>query len=160
MVSTSRATLPSPAPQMLSQRRQVRWTPRTPVRRSELSPSRWRKPTSATFVAADAKAGKWPELNPKPTDRRAVKRWERRYRDYRHSVAMDSWRASVDAEDAFRDAQMAVAKIDARDMNELALKACLSGVYDAARLRSGRNVAVIGYSVALNLISLTTAVAS
>jgi hypothetical protein len=73
---------------------------------------------------------------------------------------METWHAVTGAEDDFRAAQMAVAKIDARDMNELALKACLSGVYDAARLRSGRNVAVIGYSVALNLISLTTAVAS
>jgi hypothetical protein len=67
---------------------------------------------------------------------------------------MNSWHASMDAEDAFRDAQMAVAKIDARDMNELALKACLSVVYDKARSPIGRNVAVIGYSVALNLISL------
>jgi hypothetical protein len=72
---------------------------------------------------------------------------------------MNSWHASMDAEDAFRDAQMAVAKIDARDMNELALKACLSVVYDKARSPIGRNVAVIGYSVALNLISLTTVVA-
>jgi hypothetical protein len=59
----------------------------------------------------------------------------------------------------FREAQMAVAKIDARDMDELALKACLSGVYDAVHL-SYPNAAVIGFAVALNLISLTTAVAS
>jgi hypothetical protein len=32
---------------------------------------------------------------------------------------------------------MAVAKIDAGDMNELALKACLSGIYDTVRMRSG-----------------------
>jgi hypothetical protein len=43
----------------------------------------------------------------------------------------------MDAEGAFRDAQMAVAKIDAGDMNELALKACLSGIYDTVRMRSG-----------------------
>ena len=43
----------------------------------------------------------------------------------------------MDAEGAFRDAQMAVAKIDAGDMNELALKACLSGIYDMVRMRSG-----------------------
>jgi hypothetical protein len=54
---------------------------------------------------------------------------------------------------------MAVAKIDARDMDELALKACLSGVYDSVHM-SWPNAAVIGFSVALNLISLTTAVAS
>jgi hypothetical protein len=51
--------------------------------------------------------------------------------------------------------QMAVAKIDAGDMNELALKACLSGIYDTVRMRSGGQSAVIGFSVALNLVSLT-----
>ena len=54
---------------------------------------------------------------------------------------------------------MAVAKIDARDMGELALIACLSATYDHVRLGHG-NSAVIGFSVALNLIRLTMAVAS
>jgi hypothetical protein len=49
---------------------------------------------------------------------------------------------------------MAVAKIDARDMDELALKACLSGVYDSVHLSCGR-AAPIGFSVAFNLVSLT-----
>ena len=74
----------------------------------------------------------------------------RREREYRHSAVMGTWRALTDAEDDFRDAQMAVAKIDARDMGELALKACLSGVYDAQHL-SYQNAAVIGFSVALKL---------
>ena len=39
-------------------------------------------------------------------------------------------------------------------MGELALKACLSGVYDAVHT-SCPNAAVIGFSVALNLVSLT-----
>jgi hypothetical protein len=69
---------------------------------------------------------------------------------------MDSWHASMDAEDAFRAAQGAVAKIDARDMGELELKACLSTVYDAVHLARGRS-AVIAFSVALNLISLRMA---
>src|ERR1700738_3285710 len=112
------------------------------------------KEANAAVSADDATVTGWRELNPKPTGRRAVKNWERRYRDYRHSITMDSRHASMDAEDAFRTAQMAVAKIDARDMDELALKACLSGVYDAVRLRDGRS-AVIGFSVALNLVSLT-----
>jgi hypothetical protein len=72
---------------------------------------------------------------------------------------METWRAVTGAEDDFRDAQMAVAKIDARDMGELALMACLSGVYDAVHM-SYTNAVVIGYSVALNLIGLTTAVTS
>jgi hypothetical protein len=117
------------------------------------------KEAGAAVSADDATVTRWRELNPKPTGRRAVKNWERRYRDHRHSVTMDSWHASMDAEEAFRTAQVAVAKIDARDMGELALKAALSCVYDAVRLHDGRT-AVIGFSVALNLISLTTAVTS
>jgi hypothetical protein len=54
---------------------------------------------------------------------------------------------------------MAVAKIDARDMRELTLKACLSGVYDKVSL-SGRQSGVIGYSVALDLVKLTNPVQS
>jgi hypothetical protein len=117
------------------------------------------KEARAAFDAADKLPGEWRRSNPKPADRRAIKKWGRREREYRHSAVMGTWRALTDAEDDFRDAQMAVAKIDARDMGELALKACLSGVYDAVHL-SGGNAALIGYSVALNLIGLTMAVQS
>ena len=72
---------------------------------------------------------------------------------------METWRAVTGAEDDFRDAQMAVAKIDARDMSEIALKASLSCVYDKVRLAGGQS-AVIGYSVALNLVSLANPVRS
>jgi hypothetical protein len=54
---------------------------------------------------------------------------------------------------------MAVAKIDARDMDELALKAAMSSVYDTVHLYCGR-AAPIGFSVAFNLVSLITAVTS
>jgi hypothetical protein len=92
---------------------------------------------------------------PRPTaGRRAIKKWYRRAIDYRHSVSMESWHKQLDAEKTFKTAQMAVAKIDAKDMGELALKACLSGVYDTVRL-AGSQSAVIGFSVALGLISLT-----
>jgi hypothetical protein len=53
-----------------------------------------------------------------------------------------------------RAAQMAVAKIKPRDMDELALKACLSGIYDPMQLACGSN-AIIGYSVAWDLVKLT-----
>jgi hypothetical protein len=116
------------------------------------------KEANAAVSADDATVTKWRQLNPKPTGRRALKNWARRYEDHRYSVTMDSWHASMDAEDAFRTAQMAVAKIDARDMGELELKAALSCVYDTVRLRAYRpNAAVIGFSVALNLISLKMA---
>jgi hypothetical protein len=106
------------------------------------------------FDVADKLPEEWRGLNPEPTGRRAIKRWNRREREYRYSVTMPPWQAVLAAEDDFRAARMAVAKIDAGDMSELALKACLSGVYDAV-YTSFPNAAVIGFSVALNLISLT-----
>jgi hypothetical protein len=113
------------------------------------------KEARAAFDAADKLPEEWRRSNPEPTGRRAIKRWNRREREYRYSVTMPPWQAVIASEDDFREAQMAVAKIDARDMGELALKAALSCVYDAVRLRVPINSAVIGFSVALNLVSLT-----
>jgi hypothetical protein len=112
------------------------------------------KEARAAFDAADRLPEEWRRLNPKPTGRRAIKNWNRREGEYRHSAVMEKWQAVIGAEDDFRDAQMALAKIDARDMGELALKACLSGVYDSVHM-SYPNAGVIGFSVALNLVSLT-----
>ena len=47
-----------------------------------------------------------------------------------------------------------IARYLARDMGELGLKACLSAAYDTVHI-SFPNAAVIGFSVALNLVSLT-----
>jgi hypothetical protein len=66
---------------------------------------------------------------------------------------MPPWQEVIAAAREFSAARMAVAKIDARDMGELALKACLSGVYDRVRLALGQS-AVIGFSVALNFVAL------
>jgi hypothetical protein len=112
------------------------------------------KEARATFDAADRLPEEWRGSNPRPADRRAIKRWNRREREYRYSVTMPPWQAVIAAEDDFREAKMAVAKIDARDMGELALKACLSAVFDAVHL-TYPNAAEIGFSVALNLVSLT-----
>ncbi|MEH2569668.1 twin-arginine translocation signal domain-containing protein [Bradyrhizobium sp. AZCC 2289] len=117
------------------------------------------KEARAAFDAADRLPEEWRRLNPKPTGSRAIKRWNRRERENRHSLTMGLWRAVIGAEDDFREAQMAVAMVAARDMDELALKACMSGVYDTVHLYCGR-ASPIGFSVAFDLISLTTAVAS
>ena len=112
------------------------------------------KQARSTFDAADLLPGEWRRLNPEPTGRRAIKRWNRREREYRYSVTMPPWEALLSAERDFQAAQTAVANIKARDMSELALKACLSSVYDCVRT-TDRNPAVIGFSVSLDLIRLT-----
>ena len=117
------------------------------------------KAAKARFDADDAKLLAWEDNNPEPRGKRAHKLWVRRWKENRGDTVRESWAAQLEAEKHFRTAQMAVAKIDARDMGELALKACLSGVYDKVRLAGGQS-AVIGFSVALNLISLTMPVAS
>jgi hypothetical protein len=111
------------------------------------------KEARAAFDAADLLPEAWRRANPEPTGCRALKRWERREHEYRYSVTMPQWQEVIAAEREFSAAQMAVAKIDARDMGELALKACLSGVYDRVHLARGHS-AVIGFSVALNFVGL------
>jgi hypothetical protein len=118
------------------------------------------KEAKAAFDAADRLPGEWRKLNPAPTGRRrAMKRWNRRESEYRYSVTMGPWQTLLSAEDDFKAAQTAVAKIKARDMSELALKACLSSVYDCVRT-TDRNPAVIGFSVSLDLIRLTMVVSA
>jgi hypothetical protein len=113
----------------------------------------------ARFITDDAKVSDWVKDNPEPAKGRARKRWARKWNEYRDATVFPSWAVQIEAEEHFRTAQMAVAKIGARDIGELALKAAISCVYDKVRLAGGQK-AVIGYSVALNLISLTTAVTS
>jgi hypothetical protein len=113
----------------------------------------------ARFDADDRKVAAWAEGNPKPSGKRAVKRWARRWNEYRDAVEGESWAQQCDAEEHFRGALMAVAMIDSRDMGELALKACLSSVYDGVRL-SWSSGAPIGFSVAIDLLALTLRVSS
>jgi hypothetical protein len=117
------------------------------------------KEARAAFDAADMLPAEWRRSNPEPTGRRALKRWQRRERENRYFITMPPWRAVIAAEDDFRAAQMAVPKVDARDMGELALKAALSCVHDPVRL-SMSNPAVIGFSVAFDLVRLTMPVTS
>jgi hypothetical protein len=115
------------------------------------------KAAKARFVADDLKVAEWQANNPAPLKGRAHKRWVRKWREYRDAVAGGGWAAQIEAEEDFRAALMVVAKIKPRDMDELVLKACLSGFFDKAQLAYGSN-AVIGYSVALDLVSLTNPV--
>jgi len=100
----------------------------------------------------------WQDNNPQPLKGRARKRWVRKWHEYQDATEGESWQAQLEAEKNFRNAQVVVANIKPRDMNELTLKACLSAIYDKEQLAYGSNV-VIGYSVAWNLFSLQTAAA-
>jgi hypothetical protein len=117
------------------------------------------KAAEARFVAADAKVYDWANDNPEPEKGRARKRWVRKWNAYRDETSRPIWEAQLDAERDFVAAQTAVAKIDSRDMGELALKACISAIYDKVRLGGGQS-AIIGYSVSLDLMRLTMRAAS
>jgi hypothetical protein len=74
------------------------------------------KEARAVFDVADKLPQEWRGLNPEPpTGRRAIKRWKRREGKYRFFVTMPPWRAVLAAEDDFRAARLAVAKVDARE---------------------------------------------
>jgi hypothetical protein len=113
------------------------------------------KAAKAKFTADDAKVSEWCTNNPEPLNGRALKKWRRKWHAYRDAAEIhESWAAQLKAEDDFRAAQMAVAKIKPRDMDELALKACISAIYDKVYLGRGTE-AIVGFSVALDLVSLT-----
>jgi hypothetical protein len=100
------------------------------------------KAAKTRFVVDDLKVAEWRDNNPEPLNGRARKRWVRKWREYQDATEGESWKAQLEAEENFRDAQMVVAKIDARDMDELTLKACLSGVYDKVQLACGSNAVI------------------
>jgi hypothetical protein len=104
---------------------------------------------NARFAAGDVKMVEWSENNPQPFGRRARKRWWRKWREYQDATVADSWAAQLEAEDNFRKAQVAVAKIKPADMNELVGMAAVGAFYDKTMLRSGQS-AVISHQVAID----------
>ncbi|MCW2110281.1 hypothetical protein M2227_003435 [Bradyrhizobium elkanii] len=119
------------------------------------------KAAMARFAADDLKMSDWREKNPEPLSKRGRKRWARKWREHQEAIEGESWRAQLDAERDFRAAQMAVAGVRPRDMRELSLKACLSGVYDPVPLAGYLGGAgVIGFSVAFDLVGLMNPVAA
>ena len=108
----------------------------------------------ARFTADDLKMAEWHELNPEPTNRRARKRWRRKWQDMQDATAGESWAAQLEAEKDFHACQMAVAKVTPRDENDLVLKAAVAAVYDKEKGAYGLNVAVISYSVAFDLFKM------
>jgi hypothetical protein len=116
----------------------------------------------AAFKIQDDLALEWQEENPAPdSDRRKLKRWFRRERDRRQASAMrTAWDAQIVAEGAFESAQIGVAKVEPRDVTDLVLKACLAFVVEEPANMIGRNAHIIARSVALNLATMASRVAS
>lgn len=98
---------------------------------------------------ADSLLTEWErQQGPRPTSKRGAKRWDRKVNDRRYEVMTPAWGRQMDAENAFRLAQMALAKVDPATDSELIAKAYCAVVYDAVRLATS-NAALIGFSVAL-----------
>jgi hypothetical protein len=106
------------------------------------------------FEEADRKMEAWTEANPEPDGKRQLKRWCRRWREVKDATLGDSWDAQLEAEKDFRTCQMAVAKVTPRDEDDLMLKAAAAAIYDKVKHASYGDVAIISYSVVLNLFEL------
>jgi hypothetical protein len=104
----------------------------------------------ARFIADDAKLANWDSSHPKPSSKRGLKRWSRKWRENRDAVESESWAAQLAAEKDFQAAQLAVANVTPRDEDDLVLKAAAAFVYDRVKCGYG-SIAVISYSVALDL---------
>ena len=108
----------------------------------------------AVFAADDLKMAEWTELHPEPNpkNKRAQKKYWRRWRAAREVTVDESWAAQLEAEENFHAAKVDVASAPSRDYHDVMVKAATSVVYDRVRLAGLGSVAVIGYSVAIDLI--------
>jgi len=98
---------------------------------------------------ADRQLTEWErQQGPRPTSKRGAKRWDRKVNDQRFEVMTPPWDRQMAAENAFRAAQMALAKVNPATDSELVAKAYCAVVFDAVRMAGPEN-AVIGFSVAL-----------
>lgn len=111
------------------------------------------KETNEDFLRVWNLNGKWEREHPRPGSPRAHKKWLRRWHAYAASIGYDAaFDAHTEAREAFERAQDKVALLKARDMQELALKGCMSFVYEDIRQSHLRHVRPhIGQSVALEL---------
>jgi hypothetical protein len=107
----------------------------------------------AKFDEADMKMAAWTEANPEPEGKRPLKRWSRRWREVHDATLGDTWDAQLALEKEYWTCQVAVANVTPRDEDDLMLKAAAACIYDKVQHAScGRDVAVISYSVAMDLL--------
>jgi hypothetical protein len=103
----------------------------------------------------DQQVRQWKVANPEPASKRGLKRWTRKLQEYKRDL--HSWESrwiQFEAENQFRAAQLAVARIRPRDANELMRMAAASAYYENTPLRGYESVSVIGYQVALSYVRL------
>jgi hypothetical protein len=106
----------------------------------------------AVFTADDLKMAEWSEMHPEPKNRRALKKHWRKWREMQAATTSISWRVQIDAETDFQKAQVAVANVAPRDHHDIMVKAATSLVYDRTLMVGHGSVAIIGYSVASDLL--------
>lgn len=102
----------------------------------------------------------WEAANPMPSGKRKLKRWRRQQGALRYSPAVTAaWEAQIEAENAYREAQVAVATIPATARADVVAKAALAVVYDGERLSSGP-AGLISIALAYDVVRLDQAVQS
>jgi hypothetical protein len=102
----------------------------------------------AAEKAIDDKIELWIEAHPYPQKRRAHRRWSRWAKKVHDESGINPAREAVTAAlGSYQAAQVAVAKVKPRDLNELALKATISVAYENGDTRP-RHLLIIGRSVA------------
>jgi hypothetical protein len=106
----------------------------------------------AVFTADDLRMAEWSEMHPEPKNRRALKKHWRKWREMQAATTSVSWKAQIEAETDFQKAQVAVANVAPRDHHDIMVKAATSLVYDRTEMVGHGMVAIIGYSVASDLL--------
>jgi hypothetical protein len=106
------------------------------------------------FEAVMAPVAAWETLNPLPDSNRKRKKWRREHNAVSYTQPINAaWVTQVEAENAYRAAQMEVAQIPAITRADILLKACLAATYDGAEL-SNRQEGIIAFSLATDIVRL------
>jgi hypothetical protein len=101
----------------------------------------------------------WHKRNPEPVVRRAIGKYERRWRKYHEAVNYYGlWGAYQDAREDFETAKMVVAGVKPRDLNELVFKATAVWIFEDMR---EEHLRAMNLSIALSVaVDLTVMAAS
>jgi hypothetical protein len=96
----------------------------------------------------------WEAETPFPESKRKRKRWFRQREALSYTPPINAaWNSQVEAENAYRAAQMEVAQIPSASRADLLAKACLAVAYDAEKL-SNRSAGIIAFGVAADIVRL------